>query len=286
MPVMPRDGSATLGHDRRQRGETGHATIDGDRDAQAGQRMDDRLGDDARRPGHSGLRARLAFNPSRRRLEAELRSFAARVPAGTLVLDAGCGDAPYAPLFAHCRYESADFVQVENRRYVRPTYVCDLAAIPVEDGRFGAVVFSQVMEHLPRPAVVLRELHRVLREGGILFYSGPLYFAEHEQPYDFYRYTQFGVRYLFEEAGFSVERLDWMEGYFATLHYQLRLAAVTVPLAPAAYGGGLVGLAAVPFAAACRLMFAASGLAFGWLDGRSKHTAGGHPKNYVAIVRK
>ena len=81
----------------------------------------------------------------------------------------GRRNSPYKSLFAHARYESADFEQV-NKAYADQTYMCDLSAIPVEDSRFDAVLFNQVMEHLPEPPAVLCELHRALRPGGHLMY--------------------------------------------------------------------------------------------------------------------
>lgn len=112
------------------------------------------------------------------------------MPAGALVLDAGAGTAPYAELFSHARYESADFEKLEKE--YASTYVCDLGAIPVEDARYDAVVFNQVMEHLPEPARVLAELGRVIKPGGRMIYTGPFFYEEHEGPYDFYRYTRSG----------------------------------------------------------------------------------------------
>jgi ubiquinone/menaquinone biosynthesis C-methylase UbiE len=127
----------------------------------------------------------LAFNSSRYRLWLENADFAASVPSGALVLDAGAGEAPYKCLFQHAIYESADFQKV-NKQYAKSTYVCDLKKIPVEDRRFDFIVFNQVMEHVPEPSIVLAELHRILKENGKLIYTGPLFYEEHEQPYDFY----------------------------------------------------------------------------------------------------
>ena len=62
-----------------------------------------------------------------------------------------------------------------------------------------------------------------------MIYSGPLFYEEHEQPYDFYRYTQFGLRYLFSSAGFIIERLAWLEGYLGTVGYQLNTMARYLP---------------------------------------------------------
>ena len=124
------------------------------------------------------------FNSSRARLLQENAAFAASLPPGVRVLDAGAGTHRYRHLFGHTHYESADF----NEQYA-PTYVCDLTQIPVPNDRYDAVVINQVLEHVPDPLAVLIELRRILRSGGRLIYTAPLFFEEHLQPYDFYRYS-------------------------------------------------------------------------------------------------
>jgi SAM-dependent methyltransferase len=231
------------------------------------------------------IRRIIRFNASRVRLWEENAQFAQRVPAGARVLDAGAGEMPYKSLFAHAVYESADFLQVD-KPYELPTYVCDLQAIPVEDGRFDFVVFNQVMEHLPEPGLVLRELYRVLKPGGEMIYSGPLFFEEHEQPFDFYRYTQFGLRYLFAQAGFVVVRLGWLEGYWGTAGYQLNRMGRYLPYRPHDLGGGVWGVLLAPFVLGLKGLFVGVGVLCQWLELRVKYTERGYPKNYVAIVRK
>jgi SAM-dependent methyltransferase len=225
-------------------------------------------------------------NSSRTYLYGFLARAGQAVQPGEFVLDAGAGRAPYRSLFAHAVYETADFLGVKGKKYAEPDYVCDLAEIPVCDARFDHVVLTQVLEHLPEPAKVLTELHRVLKRGGSLWLTAPLFYAEHERPYDFYRYTQFGLRHLLENAGFEVLEIDWMEGYLGTLSYQARVLSKCLPSSSQDYGGGLKGLtlafaAKVSKRAARR---AADGLAE--LDLKYKFVGKGLPKNYQVLARK
>ena len=212
----------------------------------------------------------MPTNSSRFYLNAFVQRAARSVPSGSLVLDAGVGDGLYRHHFADHRYESADFAQVEKAYAPDITYVCDLANIPVEDDRYDLVVLTQVLEHLPEPHKVLAELRRVLKPGAEIWASCPFYFEEHEQPYDFYRYTQFALRWQFETAGFSDPQVEWLEGYFMTVSYQLSLMRSAIPRKPWL----------VPIKAVVR------GLAelLARLDTSHKTTSVGHPKNYTVIA--
>jgi SAM-dependent methyltransferase len=224
-------------------------------------------------------------NSSRTWLAREVEAFSARIPPGSLVLDAGAGDQPYRRFLLHCGYEAADFQKVD-KSYAKSTYVCDLSSIPVEDGRFDAILFDQVMEHLPEPLPVLQELKRVLKPGGRMLATAPLFYEEHEEPYDFYRYTQFAWRYLLEKAGFQIERLEWMEGYFGTVAYQLETASRYLPVFPNRIAPGIAGWTSAPLLAVSRIAFRILAVLFYRLDEHSKFVQSGFPKNYVVVARK
>lgn len=202
-----------------------------------------------------------------------------------MVLDAGAGEQYYRNLFQGSTYEAADFQKVD-KPYAASTYVCDLASIPVEEGRFDALVFSQVMEHLPDPAAVIVELARVMKPGGRLFCSAPLFYEEHEQPYDFFRYTQFAVRMLFERAGFEILEMRWLEGYFGTCGYQLERMAKALPSRPRDFGGGLIAVAACVAVTLARPVCWLAAQGFYRLDARYRYTARGYPKNWMAVLKK
>lgn len=225
------------------------------------------------------------MNSSRFHLDRFIARSAASLTGDHLVLDAGAGDCRYACHFAHARYESADFAKLP-KAYGELTYVCDLRSIPVEDGRFDAILCTQVLAHLPDPLDVLREFHRVLRPGGSLWLTAPLFFQENEPPYDFYRYTQHGLRHLMTSAGLCVESLEWLEGYAGTASYQLKCMSRWLPISPGALGGGVSGLVTAVLVALLKPAAGAMGALLDYADRRARYTARGHCKNYAIVARK
>ena len=225
-------------------------------------------------------------NSSRVHLGKQVAAFARRTRPGMLVLDAGAGRSPYRALFAHARYEAADFAQLPHRAYAPLDYVCDLTDIPVEAERFDRVLFNQVLEHLPDPARVLRELHRVLKPGGRIFCSVPLFYPEHQKPYDYFRYTQFALRTLFEDAGFDVLDIRWLEGYFGTVGYQFQHMYRHLPRDTSSYPRDRRGLQLRLLLWGTRAFARFAGGAFSRADIHWKHTSSGHPKNYVVVARR
>jgi SAM-dependent methyltransferase len=200
------------------------------------------------------------------------------------VLDAGAGEAPYRHLFDHLAYESADFLKV-RKAYAPPTYVCDLAAIPVEDGRFDCIIATQVLAHVPDPASVLREFNRILRQGGEVWLSTPLFYEETEVPYDFFRYTQYGIRHLADQAGLTVAEIAWLEGYYGTLAYQLGMASHELRSPKSGESGVGASVLRVSFSTMA-ITFGLLARVFSRLDQRHKITSVGMCKNYRCVLVK
>ncbi|MGO1166671.1 MAG: class I SAM-dependent methyltransferase [Janibacter sp.] len=145
------------------------------------------------------------------------------------VLDVGAGTAPYRELFAQVSYETSDLAQTK-KQYGELDYVCDATDMPMADDTFDLVFCSQTLEHVAEPVKALTEMRRVLKPGGQAWLSAPLFYAEHEIPYDYYRYTKYAWRYMAEESGFRVKDISWLEGYFGTVSYQLNVAAKSLPV--------------------------------------------------------
>jgi SAM-dependent methyltransferase len=114
------------------------------------------------------------------------------------LLDVGCGQKPYEPLFAP--YATA-YVGVDPVENPRADLRGPVEALPVEDGAYELVLCNQVLEHADDPALAVRELHRVLAPGGRLLLSTHGTQVYHPSPVDFWRWTHAGLEKVLRDNG-------------------------------------------------------------------------------------
>lgn len=123
---------------------------------------------------------------------------------GSRVLDLGAGECVYRRFFSHASYCGVDAAIGESTwEYSNLSVLAFADALPFSSGSFDDILCTQLLEHVRDPRLVLTEARRVLRPGGRLFLTVPMAQGEHQVPYDFYRYTSFGLRHLLESAGFA-----------------------------------------------------------------------------------
>jgi SAM-dependent methyltransferase len=153
------------------------------------------------------------FPWERRTILRYMCRIASELEPGTRLLDVGAGEQPYL---------TSDWAGSVHEGASRVDIIAPADDLPVDEGSFDAVVCTQVLEHVAEPADVLAELFRVLRPGGRLYITVPLAWEEHEAPYDFFRYTRFGLRHLLESAGFGEIVVEPRNDAFSTVAQLLR----------------------------------------------------------------
>ena len=139
----------------------------------------------------------LIFNPfffARKNLYNHIRSLSAKIFGR--VLDVGCGNKPYKNLISYSEYIGLEFDTPENRVAKKADFFYDGKYLPFKDCEFDSILTTQVLEHVFTPEIFVAELYRVLKPGGVMLLTVPFIWNEHEEPFDFGRYSSFGLRAL------------------------------------------------------------------------------------------
>lgn len=74
---------------------------------------------------------------------------------------------------------------------------------------FGTAVCLNVIEHIQNPFRVFAALYQIMKQGSLLIIETVFSFPYHPSPNDYWRYTPICLRYLSENAGFTVIECDW-----------------------------------------------------------------------------
>ena len=143
------------------------------------------------------------------------------------LLDVGCGDKPHQGVFpqvtTYIGLDRPSKPHAESPRAAARKAAIDLhgsaEALPFLASSFDTVAAFQLIEHLPEPVIFLRETARVLKPGGKLILTFPLINPVHEAPYDFFRYTAYGMEHLCAKAGLRVIESVPMGGGWVTVGY-------------------------------------------------------------------
>jgi SAM-dependent methyltransferase len=129
--------------------------------------------------------------------------------------DLGCGESPYRDYLLRFadKYVGVDWAG--SYHDTKADIAADLnMPLPINSDVADTVVSFSVLEHLREPQMMLSEANRILKPGGAMVLQVPWQWWIHEAPYDYFRYTPYGLKYLFEKSGFVDVVVEPQSGFF------------------------------------------------------------------------
>lgn len=158
---------------------------------------------------NKGLVNWLIYNTGDKFLEKYSKYYKARL------VDLGCGEAPFKRYFLQYvdEYIGVDWTKTLHNSKV--DVISNLNyKIELEDNFADTIISLSVMEHLCEPQVFLNESYRILNKGGYMILQVPWQWWVHEAPHDYFRYTPYGLKYMFDKAGFVDIKIEAQTGFF------------------------------------------------------------------------
>ncbi len=145
-----------------------------------------------------------------------LRESAQKYAQGVLI-DIGCGTKPWKSIFVP---HVSKYIGIDYANSLHGTSQVDIIAdaynTTIEENSCDTILCTEVLEHLEEPKKGMNEMNRILKEDGIVILTVPFFWSVHEAPRDFYRYSRYGLQYLFEEGGFEIIEIRPLTGFITT----------------------------------------------------------------------
>lgn len=139
---------------------------------------------------------------------------------GMRVLEIGSRNvtgANHRKTFSNAEYIGFDFYAGENVDVVGDAH--NLSTYFIDKEKFDLIFSSAVFEHLYMPWIAAVECQKLLKVGGYIFIETHFSFSSHERPWNFFQFSDMGLRALFNEAlGFELVESGMsnpISGYFS-----------------------------------------------------------------------
>jgi SAM-dependent methyltransferase len=151
------------------------------------------------------------------------------------LLDIGCGKMPYKEYILE-NSEVNDYIgldiegALEYDSTVKPDITWDEKNLPFDDNSFDCTICTEVLEHCFETGIVLKEIFRVLKPDGVLFFTIPFLWNLHEVPRDEYRFTPFSIERHLKSSGFKVPYIKATGGWHSSLAQMMGLWVRRAPI--------------------------------------------------------
>lgn len=142
-----------------------------------------------------------------------------------ICLDIGAGKAPYKRyLESHCKNYIITDSETTHTHMFKDSHtdfvMAEATLLPFDNESIDTVVLTQVLEHVFDYEKALREAVRVLKKEGVMLLSVPFIYQAHATPYDYHRFSEYGLKMLFQK--YELEVLEWhYQGYLGTTLFSI-----------------------------------------------------------------
>lgn len=129
--------------------------------------------------------------------------------AAGILLDLGCGDAAlyemYKPFVE--KIICTDWPKTLHYASYIDFQINLNNNFPIKDDLFDTILITDVLEHIANPDNLWKEMTRILKPGGKIILSVPFFHLLHEEPYDYFRYTEFRLKMYCEENNLTILKI-------------------------------------------------------------------------------
>lgn len=130
------------------------------------------------------------------------------LPSDYIVLDLGCGRLTNSNLL-----KNSKAIYIDGAYFEGIDVVCDFSKkLPLKSSSIDAILFSNVLEHMKEPQLVMNEISRVLKKDGELLLLVPYSIKLHQTPIDFFRYTKYALEYMSNNSALKVKEIKEVGG--------------------------------------------------------------------------
>lgn len=116
-------------------------------------------------------------------------------------LDVGAGMSRYKSMLLQ---QVTSYTTMDIEAFPGIDVVGDALRPPFPDASFDSIISMHVLEHVKEPWVMIEQIKRMLRPGGIAIICAPFMYPYHADPHDYFRFSEEGIRHLFERVQMNV----------------------------------------------------------------------------------
>ena len=118
--------------------------------------------------------------------------------------------------------EAEEFIVVDIQSTDAVDVVGSVTDMPLRSERVDTVLCFNLLEHVFDHEAALREIHRVMKPGAVVYGWVPFMIGVHGDPHDHYRYTGMTLSILLSESGLTPVKVENSGGVFLSAFDMLR----------------------------------------------------------------